>query len=58
MCLYSIACMWKSEEKSFISFHHLGPRNWVQVVRLGSKGLEVLGLFIAPKLYFDKDNNL
>jgi hypothetical protein len=50
--------MWKSEEKSFISFHHLGPRNWVQVVRLGSKGLEVLGLFIAPKLYFDKDNNL
>lgn len=50
MYLCSMACLWKTQEKSFISLHRLGPKNWIQVVRVGSKRLKVFSLFIAPKL--------
>lgn len=41
MCTHMYTCMWRSENNFwgdyFLFFHHMGPRFWTWVVRLGGK---------------------
>lgn len=42
--------MWRTEQlrELVVSFHHLGPGDQSQVIRVGSMSLYLLGHFVAP----------
>lgn len=51
MCASSVVLVWRSEdnlEEFTLFFHHIGPRNWTQIVRLGSKYLDLLSCHHSP----------
>lgn len=59
VCVHVTAYLWRAEDhfqESILSFHYVGPRDWTQVVRLGSKYLypiillPVHSLNLTPKL--------
>lgn len=49
---FALACIWRAEGsswESFLSFHHVSPRDQAQVVILGSECLYLLSLLVGPR---------
>lgn len=43
------------DQKTLVSFHHVGPENQTQVVRLGSKRLHLLSQLAGPRPRFSHE---
>ena len=51
MCVFAMARLWKSEdnlEKTILSFHPVGSKDWTHTVQLGSKHCLPLGHLTGP----------
>lgn len=47
---YAFMCVWSEDntEESILSYHHVGPRDWFQVIRLSDKPFHLLSHLTVP----------